>query len=1635
MALPVQEVFGQLNASFFTDKEGDCAPALIRFSNTTTGATANATYHWDFGNGNTSALINPSASYEMEKQYTVTLTVKDGNSQSSTTKTITVYNKPKVDFSVVNNKFCLPDAAEFLPKIVPGSGEVQTLTWDYGDGQTNTSFGNEPVNYLYQHPIVATVTLTASNSFGCYNTIQKKNILRVLPAVVPIFQSDKVFVCKSFDKVTFTNESTGPGTLSYLWDFGDNTTSNEKEPIHVFNKSGAFKVTLKVISSEGCVKTSEPLTINVENFESNFSAPALMCENDYYVLNNTSSPVPTATRWTIDNNFETITYGSQNIGYYFNKTGTIPITIINNFGTCVQTFSKNLTIKPKPSQAPFIGIQVGKCGAPDILRFNDTTTGTVKWDWTLDSWGNVTRTTKSFDYPITQNGTYYIMLKRTNAEGCTQNVNQIIQVMSPVAYIQLKSSTSNNGTQSCGPFTASFKATGSDSIVQYNWTFSNGGNSTAAEPEKAFNTEGNHIISLAYTLANGCTGTTSFSVTVYGMPKPDFSHINGPNLCGSTATQINNSTIGATSAFYWNFDVDNPNSSYYNISSTHVYTAEGKYSVGLIAVNGTCRDTIIKKDFFNVLPPFARIAEVQNTCAGTRGMVTFKHASVKGITGTWDFGDGTTAPFNQNQETISHNYTATGKYTTRLTITNGTCSSNIGVGVNVLLKQKPVLSTSQNDVCANQNFGFTLNNIEVNPYDFGSNDLYYFNRWEYTNGQEFNGVYNKPWNVRWISTISGNAISYDNKPASVRAIFTSRHFNCQDTSNFLALTFKGANAGFEVVTDKRCFSLPVVFRDTSKAVGTSNIIQRRWEFGDGRSLTTTDGGLVEHKYENPGRYRVTLSITDAGGCTVRTTSETDIIVSGPKAGFVMSGYQVPLNETIFFNNTTQTGFDQTTLYEWDFGDGEKSDDRYPYHTYPVAGTYTIRLIASNPANGCKDTAFQTLLVRPFNTAFQMNPDFIHGSNCLPVLVNFNNTSYGAARVEWDFGDGTGSEAYNATKMYSEPGKYYVKLKVFGYNGLEGTFLDSIIVGRPSATFVADPLFGCTSQGIQFNANPAKMGNYLWDFGDGTVKSSVVDSFTFHRYTTPGVYSPRLLASDSNGCIVAANIPDKIVIDSLALNLQGIPASICDSANIELLPIVTSVGSIVDPDSYKYQWRITYGGQTQQFNQKNLKFNFNKPGKYLLSFNAQSPYGCNKTITDSIQVVQGVKALISAPANACINTAVTIRGNTSQAANGIGWSWQLGNNQTSTLQNPPPQVYSQAGTYNLQLIASIGTCADTTFATLGIQSNPVLNITPSRNAVACLGTPLQLGITGAATYTWSPAVGLNNANIANPIANPLNDILYRVEAFSTIGCKNVDSIKIRVAKPITVQVSPVNQVICQGKMVQLSATGAINYQWIGTTTGLSSTSIANPQAIPMVTTNYQVVGIDADGCFRDTTALSITVNPLPVIDAGPDLQIGSNTEISLTPTGSSNITGYNWSPATFLSCTNCPNPTAKPNIPVTYVVTASSAVGCQASDTVSISLLCGESFHIPTGFSPNADNLNDRFYVLGGGATIKHFRIYNRWGKVVFERTNTQVNDRNNGWDGRFEGVLQPAGAYAYTVVLECFDGKVFEYKGTVMLIR
>ncbi|HMZ46899.1 MAG TPA: gliding motility-associated C-terminal domain-containing protein [Chitinophagaceae bacterium] len=109
----------------------------------------------------------------------------------------------------------------------------------------------------------------------------------------------------------------------------------------------------------------------------------------------------------------------------------------------------------------------------------------------------------------------------------------------------------------------------------------------------------------------------------------------------------------------------------------------------------------------------------------------------------------------------------------------------------------------------------------------------------------------------------------------------------------------------------------------------------------------------------------------------------------------------------------------------------------------------------------------------------------------------------------------------------------------------------------------------------------------------------------------------------------------------------------------------------------------------------------------------------------------------------------------------------------------------------------------------------------------------------------------------------------------------------------------------------------------------------------------------------------------------------------------------------------------------------------AREEVKVTVVCnGGNIFVPNTFSPNGDGMNDVFYPRGKGVyTIKSFRIFNRWGEMVFEKTNFQANDASAGWDGMYKGVKQPTDAYVYSIEIMCDNSISVPAKGSITILR
>ena len=1703
--LLLQTANAQIVADFVMDKTGGCSPLNVSFTNTSTGISSNATFHWNFGNGNSSVLRNPSAIYINETTYSVTLTIKDGSQTATRTKTVTVYKKPFADFTVASPKVCLPAGAQFNSTSTAGDGFIQSYQWDFGDGNTQQSFGNT-ITYAYSTPQDATVSLLVTNSHGCQASVTKQNIVEVLPAINPLFSVNKNLLCTLSDSVTFTNTSTGPGTLQYSWDFGDGNTSAQSNPVHKYNTKGVYQVKLTVSNTVGCSATSYPVQVNAAyfntnfnssplcrearftsssylspsssfwqfgdgnisnsyfgashtyatagtynvtlintygackdtitkpvtvqetvNFNSNITMPASACQNNTVNFTSTANTAPGLIKWEFGDGSSYNTT-SPNTWHNYSQPGTYTVKMTNVFGTCSETVTKQIVINPMPNSQGFIANYGGICGAPVTVNFTDTTTGAVSWQWYLHgTWSAPFSNSQNASYTFVNDGYYNVYVTVTTAAGCSKTIGKQINVLRPSANIYFTNSSSPKGNYDCDSLRIRFAVNSNQTIQSYSWNLGNGNTSTSATPEAFYNQPGIYTVTLNYITESGCAASAVYSVRVYDKPDANFTY---SVPCGnSLSLQFRDISFFSD---YWQWQFGDGGTSYGIPTPNHLYPDTGIYTVRFINRIGRCADTVVKTVHANVLPSSVDIFRADNTCSGTRGTVTFDHRSLRASGGTWDFGDGTIIPYDSSAHPVTHTYTRTGTFQVRLTSNYNGCVLTSVRTVNVLLKQNPVLTANKTQICANEQLNIQVSGLQPNPFAFSTWGHYYLNKYENNTGAQFNGNESfSGWSTAnvYTSTLSG----FTAGTTRFRAIIQSAYANCLDTTNYIDLLVNGPIAGFRVQNNDLCFKKPFVFIDTSRSATATLLTTWFWDFGDGTTRTNTTNASVQHTYATPGRYLVRLRVTDASGCSATFSSWVN--ARGTKAAFTPSGLHipnVPLNTTVtFYNNSTN--YNANPIYTWHYGDGTTATTYTGSHTYTQAGTNTVQLIASDPSIPCSDTAQKVITVKDFNTAFSFTTSFLGSNSCPPVMVRINNLSVGFTRLLWDFGDGTTStSAYYPTHIYYNPGVYRIILYTYGYNGLTGTYIDSVEVKKPSAQMTADALHGCLSQNVNFGAAAQYVNSYLWDLGDGSTRNTPPS--LAHAYNTPGQYTPRLIAKDGNGCPTSAELPNPIVIDSLAIRIKGIPPVVCDSALITFDPEINSYAAINLSTTLIYKWDFGTGNSADTSNIRNPSFGYVLPGTYVAKLKVTSPYGCVKESQETIVVNQKAKGVITGLPEICQEGSIQFSGSATPSAN-VQWNWNFGNGNTSSLQNPPAQLYTSAGNYLVTLLVTRNGCVDTVKHQLTVNPKPVVNALPSQH-ILCLGNSIQLSANGGTIYNWSPAVGLNNTTIANPVASPVVSTKYLVTATTDKGCSNKDSVSITVAQPINVQL-PAAIDLCKGHTIQLNATGADSYQWINNVAGLNNTAIANPVANPPTNTMYTVVGSDRYNCFKDTAWVNVILRDLPTVNAGPDIEAVGNVPHQLTATASNDVVKWLWTPNERLSCHTCPSPVVTPKMQTTYVVKVSNEWGCSATDTIVIKLKCATgTVYIPTAFTPNNDGKNDIFYIAGSGIkVIKSLRIYDRWGGVVFEKSNLAIDDPSSGWNGKVNGVVTATGTYIYLAEVECSSGEKFTLKGTVTLIQ
>ncbi|RYZ23077.1 MAG: PKD domain-containing protein [Chitinophagaceae bacterium] len=798
-----------------------------------------------------------------------------------------------------------------------------------------------------------------------------------------------------------------------------------------------------------------------------------------------------------------------------------------------------------------------------------------------------------------------------------------------------------------------------------------------------------------------------------------------------------------------------------------------------------------------------------------------------------------------------------------------------------------------------------------------------------------------------------------------------------------------------------------------------------WSFGDGGTASTLH---ATHSYAAPGTYPVRLKLTSDAGCTAEQLL-TLTVLPPPAAAYTVAGGAQCLRDNRFaFSIAPAAGIS----YQWNFGDGNTASGASAIHVYAATGTFPVRLIATN-TDGCADTIINPVIVHPMpQAAFAMN------TAALPC-VNTNNFLFqdastiagGSLALLWKFGDGATASIATPAHSYGQPGSYPVQLIATSAFGCADTAIRGIVVHpKPAPAFSINRPGQCVlNNQFVFTASgsiPAGTFTSVWNFGDA---ASAPGNTATHSYAMPGTYTVWLRLTSDQGC--KDSVPQQVVVDPMPVAAFTI-ATPGNCVNDNRFTFTN--GSGIATGSFASQWALGDGSTSTVASPAH---SYGAAGTYPVKLVVESINGCRDSVTHPVTIYPvPVPAFSVNQAGQCLQGNIfTGTSNTTLPTGSFATTWNLGD---GTIMSQPGfrHSYAQPGTYTIRMLAvSDHGCRDSIDQPVTVHPHPDVQVDGDALRILCRNDSLQLQATGALTWSWSPAQGLSCVTCVAPKAAPLQTRTYYVTGWNAFNCPSTDSVVIDVKQPISVRAT--GDTICSNAASRLQAQGAASYLW-SPATGLSSTVVANPVVAITQTLRYQVVGYDGFNCFTDTAYATVWVNPAPDVNLGADLVLPAGTQYQLLPTiNNGPIVQWRWLPSFDLSCVDCPSPLLFVRNERVVVLRATNAFGCMSSDTVAVRPFCdaGQVF-FANAFTPNGDGVNDLFFPQSNGAVqVRYFRVFNRWGELVFERNNFVTNEPKFGWDGRNRGVIASPDVYVYTALVVCADKTEFTYKGNVSILK
>lgn len=1123
---------------------------------------------------------------------------------------------------------------QFSPSggLLQGTGVLNSNTGLFSP--LNAGIGTHELTYSYQDPVT-----------GCWNYDFLNVTVNPLPNVNYIH--DSIFCLNVGHQI---NNSTTE-VQNHYWSISEGSLSNTYSPVFSIDTVGFFNINYIAETNRGCLDSASSLIEVLAPPLADYTAPDSGCGPLQVDFTNNSLGKYVSYLWdfglenylgndSISNDTIPVNH-SYSASIYFDTTYYTSLTVTNYCGVSL----KNLEIISMPSPVSrFASLSnVGGCGTSLITLANNSygLPDNYYWDFGDGSFGTNSDTIFDKQYsPGPSIDFYTITMAVTNECGTDTTIETVTILPSGlVAFFSVDT------TVGCLPFTLNFDQFSVGSAT-HSWDFNDGNFSNTYSPTHTFLDTGTFEVSLA--VSNACDFDTAFkTIRVNTSPNVEFSVIDDTLCAGSTLLISNSSDLGINNN--WDFG---DNSSSFLTNPTHVFLDSGHYRVILTGTSLT-NDCPASDSVDLVVLPYPEITATSDTSNGCIPLpVNFSSTAKSTGFYLWDFGDG-------NSSTLanpSHTYTNDGYYSVNLRFEDlAGCIDSFDFDIIPYPVPSISFNAIQLDTCVlPANYTFQNNSIGAssNNWDFGNGSSSSINspNYTYSNAGNYNinliisntyGCSDSATQsivVNPVPIADFNSIQLDTCtiPAGYSLVnnSTGSFINSWDlgdgsNSNSLNLNYAYANSGTYNITltttnqfgcqdsySKSVNVLSVPYSDFTYNKLDSCILPSNYSFtnnstGSNTYIWTFDT-IANSIQPNPfftfntdGIFEIKLFSINNSGCVDSSINYINVnpIISADFSTDTSIGCE-PFN--VIFNNNSQN----SSFYNWDFGDGNTASFFNGFYEYQNAGNYIIKLVVEN-INGCKDSIFEPINVYPSPTS---SYTYIASDPCyLPISVDFTNTSLLSNNFEWNFGNGQTSSTNNPSTIFDSVGNYNVQL-ISGnsYNCYDtlNNFFDVVNKQVPIANFNFNDSI-CLRDTTFFNSTTLFADSLVWNLGNGIISYGDAISYV---YDSSGQYTITLFAFNTgSGCsdtLQSINSLDVLSSPVADFNFNQIQSDEPLSGSLEFINNSTAADS--------YFWDFANIDSTSE-EYPTYYYSYDFDGTYYYTLYAFNNYGCVDSLTKDLYI--------------------------------------------------------------------------------------------------------------------------------------------------------------------------------------------------------------------------------------------------------------------------------------------------------------------------------------------------------------------------------------------------------------------------------